>query len=91
MAILELVQKVMRTSIKVVVCTQHIEKHDSWITILITVLVKSVNFGMSGNREIQLRKSTFKQKENLKKLIIRLNMEQKAIYLLKLNGGTTRS
>ena len=62
MSILVLVQKVIRTSIEVAVCSLDVEKYGGWITILITVLVKSVNFGMSGNRQTHLRKSTYKRK-----------------------------
>lgn len=62
MSILVLVQKVTRTSTEVAVCSLDVEKYGGWITILITVLVKSVNFGMRGNRQTHLRKRTYKQK-----------------------------
>lgn len=62
MSILVLVQKVTRTSTEVAVCSLDVEKYGGWIMILITVLVKSVNFGMRGNRQTHLRKRTYKRK-----------------------------
>lgn len=62
MSILVLVQKVTRTSTEVAVCSLDVEKYGGWIMILITVLVKSVNFGMRRNRQTHLRKRTYKRK-----------------------------